>query len=212
MLSIKYQIKPETLRQTVISLLHLLHILLHSPLRVHGTPVLPSLEDWQALARAWLTACWCFSSYHTHSTPCTGLGVSDSPCGSALQAAQHHTYKSQRCEKAHFDFVLVKSDTPPPHPKAGWKHVLPLVLKTLPLKLWWCDKVLCVGKHAQNGVAKMATNGHHLTVVVYKYISNKKHIFNPHTITAKTWGLISHTQLVHLVNVKRAVIVNYIPI
>lgn len=33
-----------------------------------------------------------------------------------------------------------------------------------------------------------------------------------HSITAKTWGLISHTQLVHLVNVKRAVIVNYIPI
>lgn len=73
-----------------------------------GLPFLPSLEDWQALARAWLTACWCFISYHTHSTPCTGLGVSDSPCGSALQAAQHHTYKSQRCEKAHFNFVLVK--------------------------------------------------------------------------------------------------------
>lgn len=32
------------------------------------------------------------------------------------------------------------------------------------------------------------------------------------TTTGKTRGLISHTQLVHLVNVKRAVIVNYIPI
>lgn len=113
MLSIKYQIKPETLRQTAISLPHLLHTLLLSPLRVHGTPVLPSLEDWQALARAWLTACWCFISYHTHSMQCTGLGVSDSPCGSALQAAQHHTYKSQRCEKAHFGFAFVKSDPTP---------------------------------------------------------------------------------------------------
>lgn len=33
-----------------------------------------------------------------------------------------------------------------------------------------------------------------------------------HIITARTPGLISHTQLVHLDNVKRAVIVNYIPI
>lgn len=49
-------------------------------------------------------------------------------------------------------------------------------------------------------------------LVVYKYISNKIHISNPHITTAKTQGLISHTQLVHLVNVKRAVIVNYIPI
>lgn len=38
------------------------------------------------------------------------------------------------------------------------------------------------------------------------------HRQSTHIITAKTWGLISHTQLVHLVNVKRAVIVNYIPI
>lgn len=33
-----------------------------------------------------------------------------------------------------------------------------------------------------------------------------------HIITARMPALISHTQLVHLVNVKRAVIVNYIPI
>lgn len=70
----------------------------------------------------------------------------------------------------------------------------------------------CTEQRGQNGNIKWRANGHHLTVVVYKYISNKEHIFNPHTITAKTWGLISHTQLVHLVNVKRAVIVNYIPI
>lgn len=42
--------------------------------------------------------------------------------------------------------------------------------------------------------------------------TTRTHRQSTHTITAKTRGLISHTQLVHLVNVKRAVIVNYIPI
>ena len=42
--------------------------------------------------------------------------------------------------------------------------------------------------------------------------TTQPHRQSTHIITARTWGLISHTQLVHLVNVKRAVIVNYIPI
>lgn len=72
--------------------------------------------------------------------------------------------------------------------------------------------------HAQTHIGKnvrfkCSANGQHLAGAGYKYINNNTHnyIDSPH-ITAKTWGLISHTQLVHLVNVKRAVIVNYIPI
>lgn len=55
---------------------------------------------------------------------------------------------------------------------------------------------------------KCCANGQHLSEAGYKYINNT----HTHTTTAKTWGLISHAQPVHLVNVKRAVIVNYIPI
>lgn len=55
---------------------------------------------------------------------------------------------------------------------------------------------------------KCCANGQHLSEAGYKYINNT----HAHTTAAKTWGLISHAQPVHLVNVKRAVIVNYIPI
>lgn len=72
-------------------------------------------------------------------------------------------------------------------------------------------KHVCTETHRKNGRLKCGANGHHLTGAGYKYINNT-HRQSTHTITAKTQGLISHTQLVHLVNVKRAVIVNYIPI
>lgn len=55
---------------------------------------------------------------------------------------------------------------------------------------------------------KCCANGQHLSQAGYKYINNT----NAHTTTAETRGLISHAQPAHLVNVKRAVIVNYIPI
>lgn len=60
-------------RQTVTSSLlpppSLQHLLL-SPLGVPGTPILPrmsSIEEWQAVARAWLTACWCFFFFPSHT-------------------------------------------------------------------------------------------------------------------------------------------------
>lgn len=74
-------------------------------------------------------------------------------------------------------------------------------------------------RHAQKcaesgkGTSKCGGNGRHRTGVGYKYINNNTTSqTGQHSITVKSGGLISHTQLVHLVNVKRAVIVNYIPI
>lgn len=61
-----------------------------------------------------------------------------------------------------------------------------------------------------NVSSKCFANGQHLSEAGYKYINNT--YTHTHTTMAKTWGLISHAQPVHLVNVKRAVIVNYTPI